>query len=112
MLAESAGSRGLMSKLAVSGNPRKAPSRSETIAAVLGITLCAVAAYGNTLRAPFVFDDGAAILSNASIRQLWPAWGLLSPPAGTTLSGRPIANLTFAVNYAMGGADPLGYHAF
>jgi hypothetical protein len=73
-----------MSKLAVSGNPRKAPSRSQTLAAVFGITLCAVAAYGNALRAPFVFDDGPAILSNASIRELWPAWSLVSPPTGTT----------------------------
>src|SRR5580698_359879 len=111
-MAESVGSRGFMSKPAVSGALRKAPSRSQALAAVFGITLCAVAAYGGCLRAPFVFDDGPAILSNASIRKLWPAWGLLSPPTGTTLSGRPIANLTFAVNYAMGGADPLGYHAF
>jgi tetratricopeptide (TPR) repeat protein len=101
-----------MSKEAVSGHLRKAPSRSQTLAAVFGITLCAVLAYGNSLRAPFVFDDGPAILSNASIRGLWPAWGLLSPPSGTTLSGRPVANLTFAVNYAMGADDPSGYHAF
>jgi len=100
-----------MSKEAVSGDPRRGPSRSQTLAAVFGITLCAVLAYGNSLRAPFVFDDGPAILSNASIRGLWPAWSSLSPPAGTTLSGRPVANFTFAVNYAMGAADQLGYHA-
>jgi protein O-mannosyl-transferase len=111
-LAESVGRRGFMSKPAVSGDLRRAPGRIQSLAAVFGITLCAVAAYGNCLRAPFVFDDGPAILSNASIRELWPAWGLLSPPPGTTLSGRPIANLTFAVNYAMGAVNPLGYHAF
>jgi len=100
-----------MSKAAISGNLRKAPGRSQTLAAVFGVTLCAVLAYGNSLRAPFVFDDGPAILDNASISKLWPVWSSLSPPTGTTLSGRPIANLTFAVNHALSASDPLSYHA-
>jgi tetratricopeptide (TPR) repeat protein len=101
-----------MSNDSVSGHQQGAPSRVRTFAAVFGISVCTVVAYANSLRAPFVFDDGPAILSNASIRELWPIWNLLSPPSGTTLSGRPIANITFAVNYAMGAADPLGYHVF
>ena len=33
------------------------------------------------------------------------------PPIGLTVSGRPLLNLTLAVNYALGGLNPWGYHA-
>ncbi len=85
--------------------------RTQTAAAAALIALAALAAYHNSLRVPFLFDDGPATLDNASIRTLWPVWGALSPPAGTTVAGRPVANLTLAVNYALGGSDVWGYHA-
>jgi tetratricopeptide (TPR) repeat protein len=74
-------------------------------------TLCA-AAYANTLRAPFILDDYFAIVHNPSIHQLWPVWNALSPPHryGTTVEGRPVVNLTLAMNYALGGLTPCGYH--
>jgi tetratricopeptide (TPR) repeat protein len=74
-------------------------------------TLCA-AAYANTLHAPFVFDDFFSVVNNHSIRQLWPPWNALSPShaGGTTVEGRPVLNFTFAVNYALGGLTPWGYH--
>lgn len=68
-------------------------------------------AWSNSLSVPFHFDDHASILDNASIRRLWPPdW--LRPPAtaGETVSGRPVLNFTFAVNHALGGLDPRGYH--
>jgi hypothetical protein len=83
----------------------------QTLAAAVVITLAAFAAYHNSLRAPFVFDDGPATVANASIRSLWPVWGAFSPPAGTTVAGRPIANVTFAINYALSGTDVWSYHA-
>jgi tetratricopeptide (TPR) repeat protein len=75
------------------------------------IALLALAAYHNCFRVPFVFDDGPATLENASIRKLWPFWSAFSPPAGTTVGGRPIANLTLAINYALSGTDVWSYHA-
>jgi tetratricopeptide (TPR) repeat protein len=33
------------------------------------------------------------------------------PPANTAVAGRPLVNLTFALNYLAGGLDPFGYHA-
>lgn len=79
---------------------------------VLLIALATVAAYATTLHCPFVFDDIPSILDNASIRQLWPLSGPLSPPRehGITVSGRPLLNLTLAVNYAVSGTDPWSYH--
>jgi hypothetical protein len=76
------------------------------------VFVAVVAAYVNGLRAPFVFDDISAITENPSIRTLWPPWGAVSPPAsGTTVSGRPVANLTLAFNHALSGMDPWSYHA-
>jgi tetratricopeptide (TPR) repeat protein len=70
-------------------------------------------AYLKIFTVPFIFDDQTSIVENHSIRNLWPPWGPLSPPhgRGTTVEGRPVVNLTFAVNYALGGVNPWGYHA-
>jgi hypothetical protein len=35
----------------------------------------------------------------------------LSPPRDTSVAGRPLVNLSFAMNYAMGGLDVTSYHA-
>ena len=75
------------------------------------IVLATFGAYCNSLGGPFVFDDLESIPRNPTIRQLWPPWEALSPPTtGITVSGRPIFNLSLAVNYAMGGTGVRGYH--
>src|SRR5205814_2349785 len=35
----------------------------------------------------------------------------LTAPPSTPGAGRPVVNLLFAVNYALGGTSPWGYHA-
>ena len=77
------------------------------------LVIAGLLAYQNSFTAPFVFDDTTSIVENHSLRHLWPLWGPLSPPhgRGTTVEGRPVVNLTFAVNYALGGVNPWGYHA-
>src|SRR3954466_13202528 len=75
----------------------------------VGFGLIAFAVYANALRAPFVFDDIPSIPENASLRQLWPLRVPLSPPGeGLTGSGRPLLNLSFALNHAI-GVGPAGY---
>ncbi|MEO8499150.1 MAG: hypothetical protein ABI614_29135, partial [Planctomycetota bacterium] len=80
---------------------------------VLGVAVCLV--YGPATRGPFVFDDKGTIVDNLSIRQLWPLMGSgssggpLNPPKATPVDGRPLVNLTLAVNYYFGGLDPFGY---
>ena len=90
------------------------PSRPWLPAAAAGVlVLAALAAYAPSLTVPFLFDDAPAIERNLSIRHLWPLGDALSPPqsaAGAT--GRPLVNLTLAVNYVLGGLDPRGYHLF
>lgn len=68
------------------------------------LAVVTVAAYLNSLRAPFVFDDLPSIPGNPTLEKLWPLSGPLSPPGeGLTVSGRPVLNLSFALNRA---ADP------
>lgn len=72
----------------------------------------ALAAYGDSLRGAFVFDDVDSILRNASIRHLWPLSRALFPSRpDLTASGRPVLNLSFALNYAISGTRPWSYHA-
>lgn len=64
-----------------------------------------MAAYSNSFRGVFVLDDVTAIAQNPSIRTLWPLTSIMNPPKNTALAGRPVANLTFALNYALAPVD-------
>ncbi len=80
--------------------------------AVVLLVVAPVAVYWNSLHAPFVLDDRPVVLENPSIRSLWPLTGPLSPPAGgLPISARPVANLSFAISYALGGESVVAYHA-
>ena len=80
------------------------------------IVLAALTAYANSFFGAFVFDDGPSITDNLTVRHLWPAWNALSPPhggtrgSGLTVSGRPVLNFSFALNYAWGGVAVPSYH--
>ena len=90
-------------------------SRGALLFAAVGLLAATLAAYHNSFLFPFVFDDVPAIVDNPSIRQLWPPGAVLAPrleDAGVTVSGRPLVNLSLAVNYALGGEAVWGYHAF
>ena len=67
-----------------------------------------LAAYAHTFSVPFVFDDVAAITQNPSLAHFSTA---LFPPAGLSVSGRPLANLSFALNYALSRESVWSYHA-
>ncbi|MGD0768283.1 MAG: tetratricopeptide repeat protein [Tepidisphaeraceae bacterium] len=61
--------------------------------------LCGLAAYSNSFRGPFIFDDIDAIRNNPR------------SDAPTTLSGRPVLRVSFAVDRAIGGLRVEAYHA-
>ena len=88
-------------------------TRRATFWAAALIILSAWVAYAGSLTAPFVFDDGDSIVNNPSIHHLWPLGPVLSPPydQGQTVGGRPLLNLSLALNYAVGGTSVKGYHA-
>lgn len=74
------------------------------------IAVACFAAYFNSFNGPFIFDDVGSLTSNPTILRLWPPYDLLNPPKNLTVGGRPIVNLTLAVNYAAGGFNTFGYH--
>ena len=84
-----------------------AASRSSWLCAGV-LLLAGIAVYANSFTVPFVFDDLASIGANPSIRSWQTA---LFPPLDLTVSGRPLVNLTLALNHALGGTDVRGYHA-
>jgi tetratricopeptide (TPR) repeat protein len=72
------------------------------------LAAAAAAAYSRTYAVPLIFDDRPTIAENATIRH----WGTaLMPPANTAATGRPIVNLSLAINYAVSGTGVWSYHA-
>jgi tetratricopeptide (TPR) repeat protein len=75
---------------------------------VFWTTLCCAAlviaglvAYSDSLGGPFIFDD-SGFLELVSVKKL-PIRRILAGP-------RPVVDLTFALNYSLGGMDVDGYH--
>ena len=79
--------------------------------ALLVIAAAAVAAYWNSLKAGFVFDDVPAIVDNPHVRSVMPLSRSLTSPPEVPTAGRPFASLTFAVNYEQGGGAPWWFHS-
>jgi len=71
------------------------------------VAAIALATYWNALHAPFVWDDDTSITTNQSLHDVSTA---LNPPIETPVSGRPVVNVSLALNYAFGGLDTTGYH--
>ena len=72
------------------------------------ILVAGLLAYQTSLRAGFVLDDEPAILRNPHIRTLWPPSYFSALELGA--AGRPLVSLSLAINHALGGESPWGYH--
>jgi protein O-mannosyl-transferase len=68
----------------------------------------AVAVYSRTFSVPLLFDDNSAIVGNTTIRHWSTAF---RPPGNSAASGRPILNLSLAINHAISGTAVWSYHA-
>ncbi len=77
------------------------------------LSLAIAAAYATSFRGAMVFDDLYSIVENPTIRDLARPGLVLFPPGaiGGTIGGRPVVNLTLALNYAISGLNPWSYHA-
>ena len=100
--------------------PRRGPARPAEPArpSDRGLWLCAAAivllgalAYWNSLTGAFFLDDFIAIVDNPDIRRVWSLSLLRSGWGESSLLGRPLVTLTFAINYAIDGLNVTGYHA-
>lgn len=93
--------------------PRVPAPRRLIFAGAALIVLCALAAWADSFRGAYVFDDVPAIINNPTIRHLVPLGPILDVGVGGgTVAGRPIANLSLAFNYAISGTASWSYHAF
>lgn len=88
-----------------------AVGRQRILFVMLVLGAACLAVYGNTRNAPFVFDDITNITKNPQVRlrNLSPSSlvDIFRNYSGT----RPLAHLSFAINYYLHRYDPAGYHA-
>ena len=68
----------------------------------LAAFVAAILVYAPVLNAPFVFDDQGQIFLDPNVSKI--------PVSGWIGSTRPLTNLSYWVNYRLGGTDPSGYH--
>ena len=73
------------------------------------IAAAAILTYANSLTAPFVFDDTHNIVENPHVRMTGLSIDSLID-AATVQTRRPVASITFALNYYFHGYDVTGYH--
>jgi len=88
---------------------RYGPKRETLLLSLLAIVVILI--YADTLTTPFIFDDLVNIHDNPHIRV--PAlslknlaWAGFNSPIGS----RPVANISFALNYYFNGYNLVGYH--
>jgi len=85
---------------------------------ILLILVVGTAVYSNTFENPFVFDDKHTIEESFHVRQLPDVVAAMGAPAGSCVSGRPLAALSLAANFSLAkaltgnGLDVVGYHLF
>ena len=78
---------------------------------ILIFVILGFGAYSNTLQAPFYFDDYQNILENSAIRmEQLNLSGLMKAWTESTVPSRPVANISFALNYYFHQYDVMGYH--
>ena len=86
--------------------PRSSPRRfTSTLFVALVLTAAGAWAYSTSFAGVFVFDDKFAISDNPNIKSLWPLTRAMSAPPEMPVSGRPVASLTLAINYALAPDD-------
>ena len=72
------------------------------------ITLIGLIVYSNTFRVPFLFDDESSVYKSVAVRDA--GYFTKASLAGILSAPRTIGQLSFTLNYALGGLDVVGYH--
>src|SRR5580658_2658291 len=78
------------------------------LAGAAGLAAAGLVAYARSYSVPLLFDDESSIADNPTLRHLGTA---LWPPDGATVGGRPVLNLSLALNHAVSGTAVWSYHA-
>ncbi len=93
-------------------DPNDAPAfgSATSILPILLICVAVFVAYSNAMTGQFLFDDRYSIVENKSIHAVWPLSQSLWGPRDMPTAGRPLVNLSFALNYSIGKLSVFGYH--
>ena len=106
---------GVGSRLAGDGVRGRAAAGRPSLLALGIVVFLATLPFLNTFGNDFAFDDKLAIVENPRIKSLRNIPTLLASgywaqsPSGGRLY-RPLVTISYAVNYAVGGLHPFGYH--
>jgi len=76
--------------------------------AALFVAVITCVAFLNSFAGKFVLDDIQDIQHNPSLERLFPPWDAMF--VGNKLPARPLPYLTFAIDRAIWGVRPFGYH--
>ncbi len=82
---------------------------SERLRVALLLTV-SLLVYANTLPNSFAFDDGLYVFQNPAVTH-FSVRGLFEPEKASNVL-RPVSFATFALNWALAGERPFGYHLF
>ncbi|MDP8298429.1 MAG: tetratricopeptide repeat protein [Candidatus Tantalella remota] len=91
--------------------------RKKHIINIALLLLLTAALFMNTLQNSFVWDDHDLIARDTSVHDLKNIPAIFSvsywkaPPSGASGEYRPVSTLTFAIDHALWGLSPAGYHA-
>lgn len=96
--AKSAGSK---SGKAIGSTPNRLPVWAYAISFIVFAF-----AWSTSFSGVFLLDDLVHIAGNPKIRSIWPIWDCLGD------SARPLVDISLAINFAIGGFEPFGYHVF
>ncbi|MGB2985459.1 MAG: tetratricopeptide repeat protein [Phycisphaerae bacterium] len=70
------------------------------------VIVAGIGVYANSFSGEFLLDDQREITKSEKIHHLWPPWDIVAR------GRRPVVDLSLAANYAIGGLNVWGYHAF
>jgi len=101
--ADQAGSQTVIDRRNYLGNIRPA-------ILLIALLVTVLIAYSNAMFGPFLYDDRFSIVANPTIRSIWPLSESLWGPKDAPSAGRPLVNLSFAFDYAIGKLDVFSYH--
>ncbi|HXB02509.1 MAG TPA: tetratricopeptide repeat protein [Opitutaceae bacterium] len=90
--------------------PHQIPLRRQVMVAGGIIILAGLMSYSNSFAGPFVRDDVPSIVQNSTIRHLEKIGSVLNPAQNSLVGGRPLVNLSYALNYAISGTSVWSYH--
>ena len=101
--------------MAIMGRQTEQRYSADSVFPAIFIFLLVFICYSNTFNADFQFDDKPGIVNNQKLHidniyptTLWKTF-FAKPGVGNKFY-RPVANLTFALNWYLGGDNPPGYH--